>query len=77
MKRANDGTYTLTLDQCCALFRERGIPMDKKRLSDGIRAGAYPGRIISQSTAGRTTFEIWRVDVVAFLDSKKPKEAPC
>lgn len=73
-RTTNSGQYTLTLEQYVGLFRERGIPMDKKRLSDGIKAGFYPGRVVSEGPTGRTTFEIWRVDAVAFLDSKKPAE---
>lgn len=68
-----DTSYTLTLEQCLGLFRERGISMDKKRLSEGIKAGIYPGRVVSVGPTGRTCFEIWRVDVVAFLDSKCPQ----
>lgn len=74
-KPADGRSYTLTLNQCLDLFRSVGIPMDKKRLSDGIKAGIYPGRIISVGPTGRTCFEIWRKDVEAFLEERKPKEA--
>jgi hypothetical protein len=72
---AGGKSYTLTLAQCLGLFRSVGIPMDKKRLSEGIKAGVYPGRIVSIGPTGRTCFEIWRKDVEAFLEERKPKEA--
>lgn len=67
--------YTLNLEECCALFRARGIPMDKRRLADGIKKGVYPGRVVNigQKT-GRASYEIWTKDVIAFLDSKCPVE---
>lgn len=68
--------YTLNLEECCALFRERGIPMDKRRLADGIKKGVYPGRVFNTGKTGRASYEIWTVDVIAFLDSKRPACAP-
>lgn len=65
-------SYTLTLAQCTELFRSVGIRMDNKRLADGIRAGIYPGRVISVGPTGRTCFEIWRKDVEAFLRDRRP-----
>lgn len=69
---ADVSSYTMTLDQYCEAFRAVGIPMDKKRLSEGIKAGIYPGRVVSVSPTGRTTFEIWRKDVNAFFAERKP-----
>lgn len=72
-KRPPEGkSYTLTLAQCTELFRSVGIKMDNKRLADGIRAGIYPGRVISVGPTGRTTFEIWRKDMEAFLRDRCP-----
>ena len=70
---ADDNSYTLTLAQCVRLFQSVGIPMDNKKLSDGIKAGIYPGRILNVGASGRCTFEIWRCDVEAFLQERKPK----
>ena len=64
---------TLTLEGVCQLFRERGVPMDKNRLRQDLAAGnVYPfGRVVNISDGGRHTFQIWRKDVEAFLDSKE------
>ena len=75
-KPADGRSYTLTLGQCLEMFRAYGIPMDKKRLSEGIKAGHYPGRIISVGPTGRTCFEIWRKDVEAFLEDRRPTGKP-
>ena len=72
MKRSN---RTMTINDVARLFRSYGIPMELGRLADGIASGAYPfGRVVRVSAGGRRTFEIWRVDVEAFLNSKIPKE---
>ena len=72
MKRSN---LTMTINDVARLFRSYGIPMELGRLADGIASGAYPfGRVVRVSAGGRRTFEIWRVDVEAFLNSKIPKE---
>lgn len=68
----NGQSYTLTLAQCTEMFRSVGIKMDNKRLADGIRAGVYPGRIVAIGSTGRTTFEIWRKDMEAFLQDRCP-----
>lgn len=65
---------TLTLEECAELFRSRGIPMDKKRLSDGIKSGHYPGRVINISPTGRAKLEIWTIDVLAFLEARTPSQ---
>lgn len=70
---AGGNSYTLTLKQCVELFQSVGIPMDNKKLSEGIKAGIYPGRILNVGATGRHSFEIWRCDVEAFLQEKKPK----
>ena len=74
MKRSN---LTMTIQDVAKLFREYGIPMELGRLADGIASGAYPfGRVVRTSATGRRTFEIWRVDVEAFLQSKIPQADP-
>lgn len=47
--------------------------MDKGRLRKDLAAGnVYPfGRVVNISDGGRHTFQIWRKDVEAFLDSKE------
>lgn len=71
MKRSN---LTMTIQDVAKLFREFGIPIELRRLSDDIASGIYPfGRVVKTSPNGRRTFEIWRVDVEAFLRSKIPQ----
>ena len=71
MKRSN---LTMTIQDVAKLFRDYGIPIELKRLADDIASGAYPfGRLVKTSASGRRTFEIWRVDVEAFLQSKIPQ----
>jgi len=66
----------MTLEDVCKLFRSYGIPMEVRRLADGMENGAYPfGRLIRKSPNGRRTFEIWRCDVEAFIESKMPSQA--
>lgn len=70
MKRSK---ISMTILDVAKLFREYGIPMECGRLADDIASGAYPfGRVVKTSETGRRTFEIWRVDVEAFLHSKMP-----
>ena len=71
MKRS---PLTMTLEEVCRLFRSYGVPMELGRLADDIAAGVYPfGRVVKTSATGRRTFEIWRVDVEAFIKSKTPE----
>ena len=71
MKRSN---MTMTVHDVAQLFREYGIPIELRRLSDDIASGVYPfGRVVKTSASGRRTFEIWRVDVESFLQSKIPQ----
>ena len=73
MQRSN---LTMTIGDVAKLFRSFGIPIEVRRLADDIASGLYPfGRVVKTSPNGRRTFEIWRVDVDAFLQSKMPKEA--
>lgn len=75
-KPADGRSYTLTLSEYLEVFRAYGIPMDKKRLSEGIKAGLYPGRVVNIGPTGRTSFEIWRKDVEAFLEERRPADKP-
>lgn len=71
MKRSN---LTMTIQDVAKLFRDYGIPIELRRLSDGIASGDYPfGRVVRTSPNGRRTFEIWRVDVEAFLQISTKK----
>lgn len=71
MKRS---PLTMTVLDVCKLFRSYGIPMEATRLSDDIEAGIYPfGRLVKVSSTGRRTFEIWRCDVEAYIQSKMPQ----
>lgn len=71
MKRSN---LTMTIQDVANLFREYGVPIELRRLADDIASGEYPfGRVVRTSPNGRRTFEIWRVDVEAFLRSKIPQ----
>lgn len=65
---------TMTIQDVANLFREYGVPIELRRLSDDIASGAYPfGRVVRVSPNGRRTFEIWRIDVESFLRSKIPQ----
>lgn len=69
----NRSNLTMTINDVAGLFRSYGIPIEPGRLANDIASGAYPfGRVVKTSAAGRRTFEIWRVDVEAFLKSKIP-----
>lgn len=73
MKRSQ---LTMTLDDVCKLFRSYGIPMEATRLADDIESGYYPfGRLVKKSPNGRRTFEIWRIDVENYINSKIPATA--
>lgn len=70
MKRS---PLTMTIEDVCKLFRSYGIPMEATRLAEDIARGEYPfGRVVKTSPTGRRTFEIWRCDVEAFIQSKMP-----
>lgn len=68
---------TATINETVEIMRSAGIPMTSATLADGIESGVYPfGRLVRKSeTTGRRTFEIFRVDIQQFLESKTPKEA--
>ena len=67
---------TMTINDVAKLFRSYGVPIELGRLADDIASGAYPfGRVVRISPNGRRTFEIWRVDVEAFLKSKMPQNS--
>lgn len=65
---------TMTLQDVYSEMREAGIPCSFKSISAGITCGAYPfGRVVAVGETGRKTFEIFRVDFEAWLDSKIPR----
>ena len=64
---------TLSINETLDVLRNSGIPMEVRRLCDGIEDGTYPfGRVVRKSPNGRRTFEIFLVDVEAFIKSKTP-----
>lgn len=69
-------SITVTINEVAAMFRAAGMKVSPVTLADGIEAGVYPfGRLVKKSSAaGRRQFEIFRVDVQRFLESKTPKE---
>lgn len=65
---------TMNLTEVAQLFRQHGVPADPNKIADGIATGRYPfGKLIAVSPNGRRTFEIWRVDVLRFLEDKTPQ----
>ena len=65
---------TMTLREVYYAMREAGIPCNMKMISAGIASGAYPfGRVVSVGETGRRTLEVYKVDLYAWLESKKPK----
>lgn len=68
---------TVTLNEAMEIMREAGYSITGATLADGIESGAYPfGRLVRKSeTTGRRTFEIFRIDLLRWLESKTPKEA--
>lgn len=67
---------TLNVNEATRMLRSAGIPMTATKLSDGIEDGHYPfGRLVSKDErTGRRSFEIFTVDVAAFIREKTPKE---
>lgn len=67
---------TLNVNEAARMLREAGIPMTAAKLSDGIEGGFYPfGRLVSKDErSGRRSFEIFTVDVAAFIREKTPEE---
>ena len=69
---------TVTVNEALSILRAAGMPATASTLADGIESGVYPfGRMVRKSeTTGRRTFEIFRVDLMSWIDSKTPKEEP-
>lgn len=66
---------TMGLLEVYHAMREAGIPCNPKMISAGIASGAYPfGRVVNVGETGRRTFEIFRVDFVAWLKTRIPTE---
>lgn len=66
---------TMTLLEVYYAMREVGIRTSPKLIAAGIKSGAYPfGRVVSVGPTGKCTFEIFRVDFYAWLETKMPKE---
>lgn len=75
-KRRKRMKLTLNVNEAARMLREGGIPMTAAKLSDGIERGFYPfGRLVSKDErSGRRSFEIFTVDVAAFIRKKTPEE---
>lgn len=68
---------TVTVNETLSILRAAGMPATASTLADGIESGVYPfGRMVRKSESGRRTFEIFRVDLMSWIDSKTPKEEP-
>lgn len=66
---------TMTLLEVYYAMREAGIRSSPTRISAGIESGAYPfGRVVCVGPSGKRTLEIYRVDFMAWLQTKIPKE---
>ena len=66
---------TMTIREVYYAMREAGIPCNTTSVSAGIECGAYPfGRVVNKGETGRKTFEIFKVDFYAWLETKIPKE---
>ena len=65
---------TMTLRETYYAMRAAGIPCNEKMISAGIASGAYPfGRVVNEGETGRRTLQIFRVDLMAWIESKTPK----
>lgn len=65
---------TMNLTEVYREMRAAGIHCSPTSISAGIASGAYPfGRVVSTGETGRRTIEIFRVDFLAWLDSKTPR----
>lgn len=65
---------TMTLMDVYHAMRDAGIPCTPMRISAGIESGAYPfGRVVNIGETGRRTFEIYKVDFNAWLQTRIPK----
>lgn len=63
------------INEARSIIAAAGIPMSNTTLADGIATGIYPfGRVVRVTETGRRTFEIFRVDLLAWIDSKRIRE---
>ena len=71
--RSCNNKLTMTVLDVYHDMREAVISTNPARISAGIASGAYPfGRVVATGETGRKTFEIFRVDFEAWLESKIP-----
>lgn len=60
----------MTLKQCAAAMREKGMTITETAICDGIEAGIYPfGRIRSVGATGRRSLEILDAEFYKWLES--------
>lgn len=66
---------TMTIRDVYHAMRAAGISCNTQMISDGIASGVYPfGRVVNEGETGRRTFEIYKVDFYAWLETKIPKQ---
>lgn len=66
---------TMTVVEVVAELQKVGMKTSSKHVADSIESGAYPfGRMVKKSGSGYRSFEIFRADFFAWLDSKMLKE---
>lgn len=65
---------TMTINEICAEMRAAGIKCSPTRVSAGIVSGCYPfGKVTNVGATNRHTFEVYRVDFEAWLQTKVPE----
>lgn len=75
MATQSNPRLTMTIMEVYLAMREAGIPSSPQKISVGIASGAYPfGRVVNVGETGRKTIEVFRVDFLAWLKTKIPKE---
>lgn len=61
----------LTLQEACDICKEYGWVIDKVVLGKGIADGRYSfGTVIGEGATGRKTYEIFRGDLIRWLQDK-------
>lgn len=66
---------TMTISDVYYAMRAAGIRSSPQRVAAGIKSGAYPfGTVIATGETGRNTYLIYKVDFLAWLQTKIPKE---
>lgn len=62
---------SLTLKEACDICKEHGWVIDKAAMGRGIADGRYSfGAVIGEGQTGRKTYEIFRGDLIRWLEEK-------